>query len=253
MRFLLPEHFLAGFAAQPATRQMPLPARFSAHLTRETVYTRLSNPDPQPLVSGECFSAGDEPIASQEEPQRLVSGLADADPRSDLNVGGLKSIVSNPQAGSRRSEIASVIAGAGDAEGFSQAAWAAGQPNKIARALQHDASCMRHFLDPLKRFERAEKNGTGFAFALARHVEAIVIAVDEINVGVAGRAEQDRIAGGVACGGVGRGIVCSEVGLDFDDAGRQAQLSMAAHQHLAQQLASHPARSAGEERARERA
>ena len=59
-----------------------------------------------------------------------------------------------------------------------------------------------------------------------------MIAVDEVNVGVAGWSEQNRGARGVAGEGVGRGIFVSEISLNFDDAGCQAQLSAVSYQHL---------------------
>ncbi len=118
--------------------------------------------------------------------------------------------------------------------------------------LQFDSSGASHFYQANQRFESAEKDGAGLAFPLARNVEAIVIAVDEINVGVAGRAEQDGGAGGVAGGGVGRGIALSEVGLNFDDAGRQERLLAVTHQDLAEKFAGHAPRIAGEEGAGER-
>ena len=74
-----------------------------------------------------------------------------------------------------------------------------------------------------------------------------MIAVDEVNVGEAGRSEQNRSARGVAGSGVGRGIVFSEVGFYFNDAGCQAQLSAISHQDLAEEFASHPPRIASEE------
>jgi len=50
---------------------------------------------------------------------------------------------------------------------------------------------------------------------------------------------------------VGCGIVLAKVGLDFHDAGRQAQLSEVADEHLAEEFASYTARAAGEEGATE--
>src|SRR5580698_3033519 len=67
----------------------------------------------------------------------------------------------------------------------------------------------------------------------------MVIAVDEINVGVPGRPEQDCGAGSVAGDGMGRGIVLAEISLDLDNAARQAQRSAVTHQHLAEKFASH--------------
>ena len=79
-----------------------------------------------------------------------------------------------------------------------------------------------------------------------------MITVDEIDVGVAGRSEQDRGAGRVAGGGVSGGIVLSEIGFDFDDAGGETGISFA-DQNFAEKVASCAAGAAGEERATERA
>ena len=59
-------------------------------------------------------------------------------------------------------------------------------------------SSSRHLLNALKRFDRAEKHSPGLPIALARNVQAIVIAVDEVDVGVTGWAEQNCSAGGIA-------------------------------------------------------
>lgn len=61
-----------------------------------------------------------------------------------------------------------------------------------------------------------------------------MIAVDEINVGVAGRPEQDCGARSVAGGGVRGGIVFPEVSFDLDDPGREKLAAALAHQHLAE-------------------
>jgi len=74
-----------------------------------------------------------------------------------------------------------------------------------------------------------------------------VIAIDEINVGVTGRPEQDGGAGGVAGGGVGGGIVFAEISLHLNDAARQVELSVVTHQDFPQQFASDAAWTAGEE------
>ena len=74
-----------------------------------------------------------------------------------------------------------------------------------------------------------------------------MIAVDEVNVGVTGRSEKDRSAGGLAGKGVGRGIILSEVSLDLDDAARQKEPSAVPNQNLAEKFASHAPRTASEE------
>jgi hypothetical protein len=77
-----------------------------------------------------------------------------------------------------------------------------------------------------------------------------VVAVDEIDVGITGRTEQDRSAWSVAGGSVSGGIVLSEVGFDFDDTGREARVSVA-YEDFSEEIASDAAGVASEERARE--
>jgi len=79
-----------------------------------------------------------------------------------------------------------------------------------------------------------------------------MIAIDEIDVGVTGRSEQDRGAGSVAGGGVSGGIVLSEIGFDFDDAGGEMQRFRVAHQDFAEKIASYATWAASVEGARER-
>jgi hypothetical protein len=118
--------------------------------------------------------------------------------------------------------------------------------------MEHDATGTRHFFNANQRLQRAKQNGTCLAFPFTGNIQAIVIAVYEIDVGISGRPEEDGSAGGVAGGGMGRGIALSEVGLDLYDAGRKIVLSRAAHQNLAQQFARYPSRIASEEGALER-
>jgi hypothetical protein len=53
---------------------------------------------------------------------------------------------------------------------------------------------------------------------VTRDVGAEVSSVDEIDVGVAGWAEEDGVARGLSTVGVGSGIDGSEIGFGFDDA-----------------------------------
>ena len=56
------------------------------------------------------------------------------------------------------------------------------------------------------------------SFRLAGDVQAVVHAVDEVDVGEARRSEENGIAGGLADVGMGSGIVEPEIGFDLDDA-----------------------------------
>ena len=75
--------------------------------------------------------------------------------------------------------------------------------------------------DAGERFQGAQQNGSGLAFGFAGDVEAVVISVDEVNVGVTRWSEQHCSTGGISGGGVGGGILLSEVGFDFYDASRE--------------------------------
>ncbi len=73
-----------------------------------------------------------------------------------------------------------------------------------------------------------------------------MIAVDEIDVSVAGWAEENGGAGGDAGEGVGGGIGLPEVGLDFDDASLEWIL-LISDEHFAKEVAGYALRVAGEE------
>jgi hypothetical protein len=74
-------------------------------------------------------------------------------------------------------------------------------------------------LDTFKGFEGAEEDACAFAFGFAGDVQAVMIAVDEIDVSVAGRSEKDGVAGSRSGGGMGGWVVGAEVGFYFYDAG----------------------------------
>ena len=129
-----------------------------------------------------------------------------------------------------------------------QTSGTAGELDQIAGSSKGDISSARHFFDTGNRFEGAEEDRTCFAFGFARDVQAIVIAVDEIHVGEAGGAEEDRGARRVAGGGVGCGVVFSEIGFGFDDSRGEGRV-FGANQNFSQQLAGDPAGRAGEKSA----
>ena len=133
-----------------------------------------------------------------------------------------------------------------------EASRATGESNEVARALESDPSGASHLLDAQQGFEGAEENRARFSFALTGNVKAVVVAVDEINVGVARRSKQDRGPGGVAGGGVGCGVVLSQVGFDFDDTRGQTEISVIAYEYFTQEFASDATRIASKERATER-
>ena len=67
------------------------------------------------------------------------------------------------------------------------------------------------------RFNRAQQNGGRVALAFGHDVHAMMHAVDDINVGVAGRAEHDLGAFSQAFRRMRGEVVFAEIGFDFDD------------------------------------
>ncbi len=79
-----------------------------------------------------------------------------------------------------------------------------------------------------------------------------MIAVNEINIGVAGGAKEDGCARSITGGGMSRWILFAEVGLDFDDSSGETKLADVPDEYFSKQFASNGAGAAGEERAIER-
>ena len=78
-----------------------------------------------------------------------------------------------------------------------------------------------HLRDAHDGFEGADEHAAGKAVLFATDIHAEVLAIDGVDVGVAGGTEEDLIArSGSAVrvrGGVRNGVVRSEIGFDFDD------------------------------------
>ena len=115
--------------------------------------------------------------------------------------------------------------GAGDGEGAGEFAGAAGE---VA-----GAASLAHGLEASEGLKRPDEDAAGGAVGLGDDVEALVHPVDEIDVGMAGGAEDDAGARGESAGGVGSEIADTEVGFDFDDAAG----GFVVDENLAQQVA----------------
>lgn len=144
------------------------------------------------------LSSGDERIAGQEVAKRLVGGFADANPRSDLDFMAGKSVVADPKSRRRGSQIGTVVANSSDAEGLSETSGAAGELPERVRTGEEDIAGAGHLFYSEKRLKCTEEYRSSFALALTRNIQTVVIAVDEIDVGVAGRTEEDSGASSIA-------------------------------------------------------
>ncbi len=60
-----------------------------------------------------------------------------------------------------------------------------------------------------------------------------MIAVDEVNIGKTGRAEEDEIAIGASAERMGGGVVEAQIGFHLHDPCGQKPSSLAPHQNLA--------------------
>ena len=268
----------------PASEK-PLPARFLADATRKQVYTFASSLEGSVIVSGKPATLRPRPgrvptrtffetkgFPSMKISQGFVGGFGDADAGCGADHWGARRVLaeffsdlfadpfSDPEAAGGGREIASVVASAGDGEGFGQASGAAGEFEQVFIVglfglIDLEASGFGHFFQAGERFEGAEEDAAGDAVGFAGDVEAVVSSVDEVDIGVAGRAEENGVAEGASGGGVGGGVVFAEVGFDFDDAGGAAAAARAfiANQNLAQEFTSYAAGIAREESPIERA
>ena len=79
-----------------------------------------------------------------------------------------------------------------------------------------------HGLDAVDGGDGADEDSAGLAGEVGGGVEAIVHAVDEVDVGAAGWAEEGEIIGGEAAVGVGGRVGEAEVGLDLGNAAGEA-------------------------------
>jgi hypothetical protein len=73
-----------------------------------------------------------------------------------------------------------------------------------------------------------------------------VVTVDEIDVSMAWRSEQNRVARGVAGGCVSGSIVLPEIGFDFDDASGEIEILIAPDQDFSEKIPGYPPRRMGE-------
>lgn len=150
----------------------------------------------------------------------MCDSFGDADARGDLDsTSSAEAIVGEPKTGGGRGEVAAIVAGASDGEGLSEAAGARGELWEIARVVNDYAASTGHLSDSLDRFDGAKKNTAGFAVRFAGNIEAIVVTINEIDVGETRRTEENGIARSATRCGVSGKIVCAEIGFDFDDAG----------------------------------
>jgi hypothetical protein len=94
-------------------------------------------------------------------------------------------------------------------------------------------------LDAGQRLERSQEYAAAKAFFLAGKIHAVIAAVDEVDIRVTWRAEQDfvprRWAAMRVRGGVRGRVMGAKVGFDFDDAAGQPSGASAVREDFAEQ------------------
>jgi hypothetical protein len=104
--------------------------------------------------------------------------------------------------------------------------------------MQFETAGLRHFLDSGERFQSTKQDASRQALRLAGHVQTIVIAIDEVHIGMTGRTKYDGIAQSLAGCGVCGGISLAQISLDLDDPRAQGRpVFLTSHQYLPDKLA----------------
>ena len=142
--------------------------------------------------------------------------MADADARGGFNAARGEAVLGEGESGAGEGKVEAVVSGAGDGHGLAEASGAGGEQARTG--IGRKVAAAGHGGESGDGFEGADEDAAGFAVRLAGDIEAVIHAIDEVNVGMAGRAEEDSIAGGFSGEGVGGRVVGAEVGFDFDDA-----------------------------------
>jgi len=72
--------------------------------------------------------------------------------------------------------------------------------------------------DEVGYIDAAEEHAAGHSVGQTRNIQAVVIAVDEVDVSISGRSKQDGVSRRPAHGRVGCSIVFAKIGFGFYDA-----------------------------------
>lgn len=104
---------------------------------------------------------------------------------------------------------------------------------------------MGHGLDAVDGGDGANEDSASFAKEMGGCVDAVVHAVDEVDVGSAGWAEEGEVVGGEAAVGVGGGVGEAEVGFDLGDAAGKTLAVEIADEELAEESSGYDLGRAG--------
>src|SRR5262249_17803936 len=158
-----------------------------------------------------------------------------------------EAVVADSQVRLLAREVLAVVALTGHSQRSGHSSRTGGNQPQVAIALYDDIPSRRHLFDSGQRFHRAKQDCAGDAFALARHVQAVMISINEVDIGEPGGAEHDRIARRLADIGVRSRIVLAQVRFGFDDAYNKRAGGRFSHQQFSKQRPGYATRIAVEE------
>ena len=171
-------------------------------------------------ISGVRFGAPGFGDLAGEEAQGEVGGFGEPYAWGGLDVGVVSAVVDDLDGGVGCGQVEVVGVFAGDVEGLAEAAGASGE--EFGFGIGCKASEVGHGLDAVDGGDGADEYSASLAGEMGGGVEAVVHAVDEVDVGAAGWAEEGEVIGGEAAIGVRGGVGEAEVGLDLGDAAGEA-------------------------------
>lgn len=180
-------------------------------------------------------------MAGQGKAQGQIDGVADADAGRNEDLCDGEAIVADLEGRGGPEQVQAVVRGAGESERLAEASGAAGEltGGHFLVRFGGESAIGSHLRESQNGFKGAEEDAAGLALGLAADVHAEVSAIDGVDVGVAGGAEEDAVAwGGAAMGvrrGVGRLVVRAEVSLHLHNAADDGLGAGVRHVH--QQLA----------------
>ena len=184
-------------------------------------------------------------MASEAEAKRPVDSMLNADARADMQLGvwlGYReSVPNNPQRRVLAGEVEPVMLRTRKAEGLAETRGPRSQfrSEQAGLGVRGKAAVARHRFKASHWFECTKQDSAGHAVGLAGDIEAVVLAVDGVNIRVTWRAEEDGVTRRGTAMGVGcrvRWIVMrTEVGFDLYDAAGKNFASDAMDEKLAEQ------------------
>ncbi len=163
-------------------------------------------------------------MAGEAEAKWPVDGVLDADARAGMQLGvwlgNWESVVNDLQRRALAGEVEPIVLCTRKAEGLAKTRRTRGE--QAGLTIRRKTAVARHRVKASHWFERAEEDSTGHAIGLTGDVEAVVLAVDGVNVRVTRRTEENDVARRGTAISVGCGIrwivVRTEVGFNLDDA-----------------------------------